>query len=167
MVIFTSNTVPEPWLKEATKQAPQNSSRPRTGREGCIFKGNYNYALYCLVKLWTLILEFVSNLRGRPYCPDLNARNGIPAKTALGGEYYWQEQLWAANIIDRKSRKSCHKNPAINLAPPVTKVTWLVGCFSLAGLSNIQWRHKPVDEIFSASMLYVMKFRTDVGWTSY
>ena len=22
-----------------------------------------------------------------------------------------------------------------------------------------------VDEIFSASMLYVMKFRTDVGWT--
>ena len=48
--------------------------------------------------------------------------------------------------------------------PLVVKVTWLVGCFSLAGLSSIQWRHKLVDEIFSASMLYVMKFRTDISW---
>ena len=49
------------------------------------------------------------------------------------------------------------------IAPLVVKVTWLVGCFSLAGLSNIQWRHKLLDEIFSVSMLYVMKFRIDVG----
>ena len=45
-----------------------------------------------------------------------------------------------------------------------SNVTWLKGCFSLCGLSSIQWRHKLVDEIFSASMLYVMKFRTDISW---
>ena len=37
-----------------------------------------------------------------------------------------------------------------------------MGCFSLAGLSILQSSHKLVDEIFSASMLYVMKFRTDM-----
>ena len=50
------------------------------------------------------------------------------------------------------------------LTPLVTKVTWLVCCFSLWVLSNTQWRHELVDEIFIASMLYVMKFDTDPPW---
>ena len=49
-------------------------------------------------------------------------------------------------------------------SPLVTKVTWLVCCFSLCVLSNTQWRHVLVDEIFIASMLYVMKFHTDTPW---
>ena len=54
------------------------------------------------------------------------------------------------------------------LNPPlVTKVTWLVCCFSLCVLSNTQWRHELVDEIFIASMLYVMKFDTDTPWTDW
>ena len=45
-----------------------------------------------------------------------------------------------------------------------SNVTWLKGCFSLCGLSSIQWRHNLVDEIFTASMLYVMKLFSDTPW---
>ena len=36
--------------------------------------------------------------------------------------------------------------------------------FLCEGLFSKQWRHTLVDEIFTASMLYVMKFDTDIGW---
>ena len=48
----------------------------------------------------------------------------------------------------------------------VTKVSSHVtgGLIFISRLSNTQWRHIPVDEIFSASMLYVMKSCSDTPW---
>ena len=90
-------------------------------------------------------------------CTD-ESRTGNDWLPAMTGNFFLSAKT-VIFFLKTSSISPCPLKPSA-----VLKVTWLVGCFSLAGLSSIQWRHKLVDEIFSASMLYVMKFRTDISW---
>ena len=79
----------------------------------------------------------------------------------------WEWSLcicWLLPQTENSSLGAVSPAKAKDPSPLVTKVTWLVCCFSLCVLSNTQWRHELVDEIFIASMLYVMKFDTDTPW---